>query len=44
MRRKRRSGANGSACVLASFALSGVACATLRRHQEVHIVFQRIPQ
>jgi hypothetical protein len=44
MRRKHRSGANGSAYLLGSFALFGVACAILRRHQEVHIVIQRIPQ
>lgn len=44
MRRKRRNGANGSACVLDSFPLSGVTCAILRRHQEVHIVIQRTPQ
>lgn len=44
MRRKRRNGANGRACVLDSFPLSGVACAILKRHQEVHIVIQRTPQ
>jgi hypothetical protein len=44
MRRKSRNGANGSAYLLGAFALSGVECATLRRHQEVHIVIQRIPQ
>ena len=41
MRRKRRDGANGSAYVLASFALFVLRCAIFRRHQEVHIVIER---